>query len=753
MVKHANHNTLGYGYALAFVLIAVACLVTTGLRLAQGYTQFSSDILAVVPNRAEINSPILQNAKNTLQQRSSDQLVFSSDNKSAIVALTNALKTNPLLSHVAPPDIALSDVVNFYTNYPGSLMASNYPSHLSQPNELLNYTLAELTKPDSTLSASSLEKDPTLALASFLNDVAKTGALQQEDGIHKTTLNPASFLQSLETDKQSSFYFVRFMQNLNAANFSQSIQLTQSIKSEIEKIETEYNSPIYYSGFAFHGSENAEQAEHEISTFGLFSLVSVALLVVLFFRNLTVIGLMFATIFNACLWGITALVITFDSVELIGLVFSITLIGVAIDYLFHVLCADKVSITSSLILGFMTTAAGYALYSFAPMVLLQQVAVFMIFGLLGALIFALYCQKYLVLNVTIPRIIWQDCLVFINRFKLQILASAVFVLSVGFVVKPIIHQDDVALLSSTSDELQRNEALNLTLFGQSNKHHFLIVGSSIQDALEKQEAVIAWLKDTDETIQVNSLANYLPSLAQQQATYKTLTNKVTAGHYKGVSDTLGINVGLREYSPLTVSAFERSVLSPLLQVHQITQTDDANVLWFSTDLLSEQTLAQLLSSHSRFLNLIDKRQEISDALGHYRMTVMGLMVLSVLVAMIVMALRFDLVTALFTGVIICTVTVCALLLSSWLQTSVNLFNYLATILILALAIDYLIFYRSKGLCQSNLQAISLSLCSSCLVFGILIFSKTPAVFSFGLTLVIGLIGLYVLAPCIVKERK
>ena len=40
----------------------------------------------------------------------------------------------------------------------------------------------------------------------------------------------------------------------------------------------------------------------------------------------------------------------------------------------------------------------------------------------------------------------------------------------------------------------------------------------------------------------------------------------------------------------------------------------------------EQTLAQLLSSHSRFLNLIDKRQEISDALGHYRMTVMGLMV-------------------------------------------------------------------------------------------------------------------------------
>ena len=68
--------------------------------------------------------------KTTLQQRSSDQLVFSSDNKSAIVALTNVLKANPLLSYVAPPDIALSDVVNFYTNYPGSLMASKLPEPL-----------------------------------------------------------------------------------------------------------------------------------------------------------------------------------------------------------------------------------------------------------------------------------------------------------------------------------------------------------------------------------------------------------------------------------------------------------------------------------------------------------------------------------------------------------------------------------------------------------------------------------------------
>lgn len=753
MVKHTNPKVLRYGYALAFVLLAFACIATIGFRFQHGLTQFSSDILAVVPSAAQLESPSLKDAKNTIQQRSSSQLVFSSNNKLAIQALTYALKSKPSLTYIAPPDIALDEVVDFYSRYPGSLMASNYPSQVSEPRELLNYTLAELTKPDSTLSASSLENDPTLALASFLNSVSQIGGLQQEGGIYKAPLNTEHMLGFNHEQTQATFYFVRFMLSENGADFSQSIQLTEDIKEIIKNIESDFNSAIYYSGFAFHGSENAQQAEYEISTFGLISLVSVTLLVFVFFRNLTVVGLMFVTIFNACLWGMAALVMAFDTVELIGLVFSITLIGVAIDYLFHVLCAEKVSITTSLVLGFITTAAGYALYSFSPMALLQQVAVFMIFGLLGALMFALYCQKFIVLNITMPRILWCDSFVLINCYKAKILSLAVFLVAVGLMFKPIIHQDDVTVLSGTSDELKRNESLNLALLGQSDKHHFLVVGRSMQDALEKQEAINAWIKTHAESVKVQSLANYLPSLSSQQATYSTLTNKVSSGHYSDVSNALGINVSLQNYSPLTVSEFEGSPLAQLLEVHKVAQNEAATVLWFNSDMLPKQTLQQLIETHSSFLYSLDKRQEISDALGHYRTTVMGLMVLSALVAMIVMALRFDLATALLSGLIICLVTVCALLLSSWLQSAVNLFNYLATILILALAIDYLIFYRSKGLCQSNLQAISLSLCSSCLVFGILIFSKTPAVFSFGLTLVIGLVSLYFLAPCIVKERK
>ncbi|TMO88677.1 hypothetical protein CWC15_01545 [Pseudoalteromonas spongiae] len=750
LIKLNSHRI---SIALAFVVIAALFCTIIAKQFTSGDTQFSSDILAVVPQSDVIASPAITQAKAIIQQRSSGQLVFSSGNKHALLAFKQRLEQNAALTYIPPPDIKLDKVVAFYSRYPGSLMSSSYPSQLSEPSELLNYTLAELTKPDSTLSASSLSSDPTLALASFLNGVSHTGSMGQQDGLFKVQLSRAQQQVFAADDAHKTFYLARFMLTENGADFSQNIALTQQITGLISQFEAEYNSRIYFSGFAFHGSENAQQAEYEISTFGIISLVAVVLLVLVFFRNLIVIGLMLVTILNACIWGMAALVLVFDNIELIGLVFSVTLIGVAIDYLFHVLCAEKNTITTSLVLGFVTTAAGYALYSFSPMALLQQVAVFMIFGLLGALVFSLFCQYALDLKLKKPRIAWANVLMLLNREKEKLLAVLVVLFSLGFLVKPIVHQDDVAVLSNTSETLKHNEMFNLALLGQSNKHHFLLTADSMQSALEKQETVVKWLEKNANQVEVNSLANYLPSLNAQQTTYTLLQNKVVAGHYTEVSNSLGINVGVEQYSPLTVSEFKQSPLKQLLPLHLVFEDAHNAVLWFNVDTLTSDTLNELLNEHGDFLHLLDKRQEISDALGHYRSTVMGLMALSAVVAMLVMALRFDLVTALLSGLIIGLVTLCALLLSSWIQGAVNLFNYLATILILALAIDYLIFYRSKGLCQSNLQAISLSLCSSCLVFGILILSKTPAVFSFGLTLVIGLVSLYLLAPCIVKERK
>ena len=105
----------------------------------------------------------------------------------------------------------------------------------------------------------------------------------------------------------------------------------------------------------------------------------------------------------ASIYGFTAILLLFKQLHLLTLVFAVTLIGIVIDYCFHGFVAlgkdnhnlaknsasgfSKISkIRIPLLLGFFTTALGYSALILSPLELLAQVAVFMIFGLLGALL-------------------------------------------------------------------------------------------------------------------------------------------------------------------------------------------------------------------------------------------------------------------------------------------------------------------------------------------------------------------------------
>ena len=81
-----------------------------------------------------------------------------------------------------------------------------------------------------------------------------------------------------------------------------------------------------------------------------------------------------------------------------------------------------------------------------------------------------------------------------------------------------------------------------------------------------------------------------------------------------------------------------------------------------------------------------------------------------------------------------------------IQGSLSLFNMLGALLVVALAIDYLVFYQINKLQPKNILAISLSAASSMWVFGMLSASSTPAIFSFGLTVMVGILAVYILSP-------
>ena len=78
---------------------------------------------------------------------------------------------------------------------------------------------------------------------------------------------------------------------------------------------------------------------------------------------------------------------------------------------------------------------------------------------------------------------------------------------------------------------------------------------------------------------------------------------------------------------------------------------------------------------------------------------------------------------------------------------INLFNIMALLLVLGIGVDYALFYRETGTEHpATLLAIALSSVTTLLAFGLLALSKTTAIHSFGLTILIGIIAAFILSP-------
>ena len=83
----------------------------------------------------------------------------------------------------------------------------------------------------------------------------------------------------------------------------------------------------------------------------------------------------------------------------------------------------------------------------------------------------------------------------------------------------------------------------------------------------------------------------------------------------------------------------------------------------------------------------------------------------------------------------------------WLAIPLTLFNTLALILILGLAMDYVLFFaETKSGYQSTMLATSLSAIATMMSFGLLVLSNTPVLHHFGLTVLIGVGSAFLLTP-------
>ena len=97
---------------------------------------------------------------------------------------------------------------------------------------------------------------------------------------------------------------------------------------------------------------------------------------------------------------------------------------------------------------------------------------------------------------------------------------------------------------------------------------------------------------------------------------------------------------------------------------------------------------------------------------------------------------------------------CGLAALAFSGHSVNLFSLLALVLVLGIGINYTLFFSNpRGTPLTSLLAITLAMMTTLLTLGMLVFSSTQAISSFGIVLVCGIFTAWLLSPLAMPTKK
>jgi len=707
-------------------------------------------------------------------------------NKLSKLSLVSSVQTN--FSSMAQ----LSDISNQYMPFKQQLLSAEMTKVLAHGSneDIFSYQFSLLNQVANQAINLTIEQAPELALADFLSRSlygSSALTLKNEHLVSKYQDNHYVFVSfSTESDginvdsaQQFSADFIELVDN-------EKLNSQQRLSNQGNAVPLEFD--YIYTGAIFYTSKASSTGQGEMMLYGGISLLATLLLIAFVYRNLIAIMATFTLIAISFVYGYLALSLFYTEISIIALIFSVTLIGIAADYSFHALTQLKftefsssearqplANIRASLLMSYLTTGAGYALLLLAPFSLFKHIAVFTLFGLLGALATVLLLYPVLLplliqnnkgdssQSATMP--IFADYLNKLQqRFvgviaKYKWLAMAIFIGAMGS-MNLVKFDNDIRGYYSADEQLKANENKVKSVLKQKwDLQYFLVQANSEQALLELEEQLVVQLASqvsTEKLAGFSAITQWLPSINKQKANKKLLNEAVQQGRMAKLQSMISQGDWHVEqtFTPiLPVQWFE----SPLGKMYK------SQWLFFDNNFYSVVRLAgvkntnelaaisQELSSISDDLgkvSLIDKAASISAQLTQFSRHLIWVILAAVIAALLVFISRYGAQVALLAVATPLFSLMLALLASFYMQTYLTIFNLVAGILILALGLDYSVFYAEHGLHKKVTLTTVTSALSSVFVFAILMLSSMSAISSFGLTVFIGVLITFVLAPIV-----
>jgi predicted exporter len=276
-----------------------------------------------------------------------------------------------------------------------------------------------------------------------------------------------------------------------------------------------------------------------------------------------------------------------------------------------------------------------------------------------------------------------------------------------------------------------------------------IKGKTLDVVLHRTQILTRILRD--QGAHIKSISDWQQPKAEQKKNIALIKANWDANHYKKIRpylETQTIHSMLMKSKPIPFNS-KLMVQNIGLDIQKIAE-DYWTILLLKAPLTHEQ---KNTLEHYAWAQSVHLVQAFSQQLGDIRNRILYVALFAMLIIFIVLALYFGLSSAFIMLIIPAISAGMALYFSLLIQSSLNIFNVLACLLIITLAMDYVVFFRAHGVTQIMSHTISLSALSSALTFGIMSLSQTPAVSSFGLTLLIGLFFAWGLSHVTPFNRK
>lgn len=635
-------------------------------------------------------------------------------------------------------------------------------------NNQFTWILGLLYSPFDGVNTKELRHDPLLLTRSIqLSQLQNSPALKLNHGWLNNQDEQGHTWYLIHAElKRSSYNMSESHSSVTALN-----QLVQQLQQQWPETEVLQRGVLFYSDYA------SEQAQHDISTIGLASLVGIILLMIIVFRSTRPIWLTLLSISIGTLFGLVAVLVVFGEIHIITLVMSTSVVGLSIDYALHYLCERMLygkqetalqslaKLRSTLTLALLTSMSAYLLLLIAPFPGLQQLAVFAACGLTGAFLTVICWYPYLVKRLPvrqhIGQAIIQGWLNIWQHLAVQSIAVLCALIFIAFGVSQLKIDDDIASLQALPEVLKQQEQQIGQITQQSNDQKwFIVYGDTAEQTLQRLEAFQPALQTAK---QLNLFEQYqllpLPSLQTQRENIALIQAKEPA-----IVQTLQ-QMGL----PITetnITDVNLLLVTPEKWLHSV-NSQGWRLLWLSLENGKSAALIPITNIHhleatkqlaTKYAGVhwVDRRTEFTDLFATYRVHLQQLLAIAVTIICLsfiyrnrnhglVMALKSTLPTLLSVG--------SALAVLGITGQTLNLFAMLALILVLGIGIDYSLFLSNpKGKPASALLAVSMAAMTTLLTFGLLALSHTNAIVGFGLVLASGIFTAFLFSPLVLTKK-